>query len=274
MRAMLRKMTRNIKLTLEYDGTAYNGFQRQDGLPTIQAELERAVAIITKARSGVIGAGRTDAGVHARGQVASFRTEARMPAEKFAPALNSVLARDIRVLAAEEVPLGFHARYDARSKTYEYTIDTRPVPSVFLRKYAHHVPFALDLEAMQRACSYLVGPHDFRSFAAAHGGAKTFTRDVKRLLPESDGDLVRMTVEADGFLYNMVRIMVGTLVLVGMGKLTPGEVQAIRDAKDRRLAGPTAPARGLCLVRVDYGDTVDTATETDRQGSRAQGSEA
>ncbi|MEW6228243.1 MAG: tRNA pseudouridine(38-40) synthase TruA [Bacillota bacterium] len=264
-------MTRNIKLTLEYDGTAYNGFQRQDGLPTIQAELERAVAVITKAPASVIGAGRTDAGVHARGQVANFRTRARMPAEKFVPALNSVLAPDIRVLAAEEVPLGFHARYDASSKTYEYTIDTRPVPSVFLRKYAHHVPFALDLEAMRQACSCLVGRHDFRSFAAAHGGAKTFTRDVKMFLLESDGDLVRMTVEADGFLYNMVRIMVGTLILVGMGKLTPGEVLAIRDAKDRCLAGPTAPARGLCLVRVDYGDISSKAPRSEALDCRDAG---
>ncbi len=243
---------RNIKLTLEYDGTAYNGFQRQGELPTIQAELERAVAVITKARAVITAAGRTDAGVHAKGQVANFMTRARMPAEKFAPALNSVLPPDIRVLDSDEVGLDFHARYDARWKTYEYTIDTRPIPSVFLRNYAYHVPFALDLEEMRQAASHLVGRHDFRSFAAARGGAKTFTREVRLLLLERDGPVVRMTIEADGFLYNMVRIVVGTLVLVGMGKLSPGDVLRIRDARDRALAGPTAPARGLCLVRVDY----------------------
>ncbi len=244
--------TRNIRLTLEYDGTSYNGFQRQGGLPTIQSELERAVAIITGARVPVIGAGRTDAGVHAKGQVACFRTEARMPAERFVPALNSVLPRDIRVVAAREADPGFHPRYDARWKTYEYLIDTGAVPSVFLRNYAHHVPFALDIAAMREAAAHLVGRHDFRSFAAAHGGAKTFSRDVRAFSIEVDGRLVRMTVEANGFLYNMVRIMAGTLILVGMRKLAPEDVARIRDARDRRLAGPTAPARGLCLVRVSY----------------------
>lgn len=243
---------RNIKLVLEYDGTAYCGFQRQDGLRTIQAELERAVAVITKSPANVIGAGRTDAGVHARGQVVNFRTDARMPAEKFVPALNSVLPADIRVLRAEDVPLEFNARYDARGKTYEYTMDTRPVPSVFLRNYAYHVPFPLDLEAMREGCSHIVGRHDFRSFAASGGGAKTFTREVRRCALEAGEGLVKITVEADGFLYNMVRIIVGTLVLVGVGKLTPRDVARIRDARDRRVAGPTAPAKGLCLVRVDY----------------------
>ncbi|MCR4403436.1 MAG: tRNA pseudouridine(38-40) synthase TruA [Firmicutes bacterium] len=244
---------RNVKLILEYDGTAYCGFQRQDGLRTIQAELERAAAVIIKAPVSVVGAGRTDAGVHARGQVVNFRTGARMPVERFVPALNSVLPADIRVLSAEEVPWEFHARYDARGKTYEYTLDTRAVPSVFLRNYAYHVPLDLDLEAMSEASRHIVGRHDFRSFAASGGGAKTFTREVRRCSLESEGGLVRLTVEADGFLYNMVRIIVGTLLLVGAGKLSPADVERIRDARDRRLAGPTAPAKGLCLVQVDYG---------------------
>ncbi|MGE5584222.1 MAG: tRNA pseudouridine(38-40) synthase TruA [Bacillota bacterium] len=254
---------RNIRLTVEYDGTAYYGFQRQDGLPTIQSELERAVAVITKTPAHVIGAGRTDAGVHAAGQVVNFRTGARMPAEKFVPALNSVLPADIRVIEAGDAPYEFHARYDARGKTYQYVIDTRPVPSVFVRNYTHHIPLALDLEAMREGCGHIVGRHDFRSFAAAHGGAKTFTREVRRCALEAGEGLVRVTVEADGFLYNMVRIIVGTLIMVGTGKLAPGDVARIRDRRDRRLAGPTAPAKGLCLVRVDYGGDPDFDPDPD-----------
>ena len=206
-------LTRNVKLVLEYDGTRYCGFQRQTGLPTIQAKLETAIETITKAYSHITAAGRTDAGVHAMGQVVNFRTRARMPAEKFVPALNSVLPRDIRIISSEAVPLEFHARYDARWKLYEYSIDTRPVPSVFTRNFTHHLSIPLDLKEMRTAARFLVGTHDFRSFASSGGSAKTFTRNVRRLEIETyDDPILRILVEADGFLYNMVRILVGTLL--------------------------------------------------------------
>lgn len=252
------KVTRNVRLVLQYDGTRYCGFQRQKGLPTIQAQLESAIEVITKTHSHVIGAGRTDSGVHALGQVINFRTKARMPVDRFVPALNSVLPWDIRILSAEEAPSEFHARYDARWKTYEYSIDTRPVPSVFTRNFTYHLSMPLDLKEMRVAAGFIVGVHDFRSFASSGGSAKTFTRHVKRLEILAYDDLIlRILIEADGFLYNMVRIIVGTLLEVGLGKISCQDVEQIRAAKDRRLAGPTAPARGLCLIKVDYGEEVE-----------------
>lgn len=246
---------RNIKLIIQYDGTEYCGFQRQKDLPTIQAELEDAVRIITKTHSHIIGSGRTDAGVHALGQVINFRTDAKMPADKFVPALNSVLPRDIRVLCSEEVHPGFHSRYDARWKTYEYSIDTRPVPSVFTRNFTYHFNIPLDLEAMIAASEFLVGRHNFRSFASSGGNSKTFVRNVRRLdIIGSHDPILRILIEADGFLYNMIRIVVGTLLQVGLGKITADSLKDIRDAEDRRLSGPTAPAAGLCLIRVLYDD--------------------
>jgi len=246
---------RNIKLVLEYDGTRYCGFQRQKDLPTIQATLEAAIETITKTYSHVTASGRTDAGVHALGQVVNFRTRARIPVERFVPALNSVLPEDIRVRCAEEAPWTFHARYDARWKTYEYSIDTRPVQSVFTRNFAYHLNIPLNLEEMKQAARFLVGVHDFRSFVSSGGSAKTFTRNVRRLeIISCDDPILRIRIEADGFLYNMVRTIVGTLLEVGLGKISAEDVKYIRDAGDRRLAGPTAPACGLCLIEVDYGD--------------------
>ena len=248
-----RDAARNIKLVLEYDGTGYCGFQRQKDLPTIQATLEAAIETITKIYSHVTASGRTDAGVHALGQVVNFRTRARIPVERFVPALNSVLPEDIRVRCAQEAPWSFHARYDARWKTYEYSIDTRPVPSVFTRNFAYHLNIPLDLEEMKQAARFLVGVHDFRSFVSSGGSAKTFTRNVRRLeITTCDDPILRIQIEADGFLYNMVRTIVGTLLEVGLGKIQAEDVSRIRDARDRRLAGPTAPACGLCLIKVDY----------------------
>jgi tRNA pseudouridine38-40 synthase len=247
--------TRNVKLVVEYDGTRYCGFQRQKGLPTIQTELETAIETITKTYSHVTASGRTDAGVHALGQVVNFRTYARIPVDKFVPALNSVLPEDIRIRCAEEAPWRFHARYDARWKTYEYSIDTRPVPSVFTRNFVYDLNAPLNLEEMKIAARFLVGVHDFRSFASSGGSAKTFTRNVRKLeITARDDPMLRILIEANGFLYNMVRTIVGTLLQVGLGKISAEDVKYIRDARDRRLAGPTAPACGLCLIKVDYGD--------------------
>lgn len=248
-------------LVLEYDGTNYHGFQRQAGRLTIQEVLEESLAKITKEDGiRVIGAGRTDAGVHAEGQVVNFKTHARMEAERFVPALNSILPGDIRVKASREVSPEFHARFDATSKTYRYVIQTGAYLSPFIRNFAHHVPYSLDVEAMERASRHLVGCHDFRAFCASGGEVKSFTRSIYRIDWAKQINLVMMTVEANGFLYNMVRIIVGTLLEVGRGKLEEADVLRILESRERPLAGPTAPAKGLTLVAVSYGGQPATLT--------------
>ncbi|NLA58238.1 MAG: tRNA pseudouridine(38-40) synthase TruA [Firmicutes bacterium] len=255
---------RNIRLVLEYDGTGYHGFQAQDDtdLPTIQGELEAAIEIICHERLRIIGSGRTDAGVHALGQVVNFYTRSSVPTERFPAALNSVLPRDIRVKTAEAVPLEFHARFDAIAKTYVYLVDNRPLPSVFLRNYAYHVSQPLDVEAMHRAADLLVGTQDYASFRTSGSSAKTSVRTVYEFdIEESkahDG-IIKFRVRADGFLYNMMRNMVGTLLEVGLGKLSVADVAAVLKARDRRLAGPTAPACGLYLVEVEYPSFVSSS---------------
>lgn len=246
---------RNIKLTVAYDGTDYYGFQHQNdpNLPTIQSCLEEAIALITKTPHRINGSGRTDAGVHALGQVVNFYTDATIPTDRFVPALNSVLPRDIVVVDAEEVPLEFHARFSAKRKTYRYWIDTGRVPHVLRRRYSHFVSTPLDLERIKEAAQRLVGEHDFASFQASGSSVKTTVRRIYRLdVTASDEGLITIEAEANGFLYNMVRIIVGTLLEVGRGKLQPEDIDTILAAKDRRAAGPTAPPQGLCLMRVEY----------------------
>lgn len=246
---------RNVKLTVAYDGTNYYGFQDQSdpSLPTIQSRLEEAIALVTKTPHKINGAGRTDAGVHALGQVVNFRTSASIPTERFVPALNSVLPWDIVVVDAEEVPWDFHARYSAKRKTYRYWIDTGKVPHVLRRRYSYFVSTPLCLGRLREAAKRLVGEHDFASFQASGSSTKTTVRQIFRLdVSASDDGLITLEVEANGFLYNMVRIIVGTLIEVGRGKLSPSDMDAILAARDRKAAGPTAPPQGLCLVRVDY----------------------
>ncbi|MCL4425811.1 MAG: tRNA pseudouridine(38-40) synthase TruA [Firmicutes bacterium] len=331
---------RYIKLVLQYDGTAYHGFQRQDPLPTIQSELERALEIIASERIRLVGAGRTDAGVHALGQVVSFRTASRIPTDRLPPALNSLLPPDIVMLEAAEVPPDFHARKSARSKTYRYLVYNWTLPSVFWGRYSHHVKEALSLAAMQEAARRLVGRHDFAAFRAAGSSVKTSERTIWGLevlaqplpreagpwagypwnearfpavRPAGHGDpdgheeppgqkklddcdkrvgneepcgqtyssapvhspavsddaglaettspalsiapipqLLHFIVRADGFLYNMVRIVVGTLLDVGRGRLQPEDMEDILQSRDRSRAGATVPAQGLFLERVDY----------------------
>lgn len=258
---------RNILLILEYDGTNYHGFQRQAGQLTIQEVLEGAIARITKEDIvRVTAAGRTDAGVHARGQVVNFKTLARMPARDFMPALNSILPGDIRVRESREVPLEFHARFDAISKVYGYTIQRGTYLSPFLRNYAHHVPYPLDVEKMRLAGSFLIGRHDLTSFCASGSETKTSVRTIMNLELVEKGDLLTLIVEADGFLYNMVRIIAGTLIDVGRGRTPPGALPEILAGRDRRLAGPTAPARGLTLLSVKYKDS-STGRAPHRQGA-------
>lgn len=248
---------RNIRLVLEYDGTGYHGFQAQDNtaLPTIQGELEGAIETICREKLRITGSGRTDAGVHALGQVVNFHTRSTVPTERFPAALNSVLPRDIRVKEAEAVPLDFHARFDAVSKTYVYLVDNRPLTSVFLRNYAYHVSLPLDVGAMRRAAELLVGTQDYASFRSSGSSVKTSVRTIYEFdIQESEAcnGIIKFKVRADGFLYNMMRNMVGTLLEVGLGKFSVEDVAAILAARDRRLAGPTAPPCGLYLVEVEY----------------------
>ena len=245
---------RNIKLTIEYDGTGYQGWQVQGEAPTIQKALEEAVPQVVQHPVQVIGSGRTDSGVHARGQVANFFTASRIPAEKLVGAINSHLPRDIAVLAAEDVAPNFHARYSAKEKTYRYTILKRNVRSPLLRNYAYHLRTQLKMDEMKRAARHIIGKHDFQAFQskASEAEDRSSVRTITRLDIDKTGDLVETCVAADGFLYNMVRSIIGTLVQVGIGKVDADEVERIVGEKDRSLAGPTAPPQGLCLMEVKY----------------------
>ncbi|NLN20112.1 MAG: tRNA pseudouridine(38-40) synthase TruA [Firmicutes bacterium] len=249
---------RNIKMTLSYDGTAYHGFQDQGpGIPTIQRSLETAIHKLTGERLRVTGAGRTDAGVHALGQVINIRTSGSIPVERWPYALNAVLPQDIVVRDARVVHPDFHAQYWARKKRYRYTIDNGPVPCVFRRRYAYRVYHALDVEAMAEAASLLEGRHDFAAFRSVGSGVESTVRTLYELRVERCGDMIQITACADGFLYNMMRIIVGTLLEVGKSKRPPKWVKEVLMSRQRHLAGPTVPGLGLCLMEVIYDDDAD-----------------
>ncbi|AZR74750.1 tRNA pseudouridine(38,39,40) synthase TruA [Anoxybacter fermentans] len=244
---------RYFKAILEYDGTNYNGWQRQINTSmTIQEKIEDALTVITKKHISVVAASRTDAGVHAYGQVIGFKLENNIPTERIPIAVNSLLPKDIRMKDIEEVDPDFHPRFHAKGKIYQYLIETGPIQSVFRRNYAYHVPQNLNLEGMQKAAQYLIGKHDFSSFRASGCSAKSPVRNLKRIEIFQEKDLLRLEFEGEGFLYNMVRILTGTLIYVGLGKFTPYKVKEILEARDRTLAGPTAPAHGLYLMKVFY----------------------
>jgi tRNA pseudouridine38-40 synthase len=244
---------RNIKLTLSYDGTDFHGWQRQPGLRTVQDVLEQAIERLTGTRPTITASGRTDAGVHALGQVVHFFTLSRHAPEVFLKALNATLPRDVRVLAARDMPQSFHATLDAKSKRYRYVIDNGTVASPFHLRYSWHVFHRLDIDAMNRASRALLGRHDFRSFETDWPNRTSSVRTVFDLVVDSKEHLVSIEVEADGFLYNMVRAIAGTLVLVGTGKRPECWVGEVLEAENRVEAGPTAPPQGLFLVRVRYG---------------------
>jgi len=244
---------RNLRLTLEYDGTRYHGWQRQKNAVSIQEVIETALGRITGEKVRLIGSGRTDAGVHARGQVAHFLTASRAPLRAFVQGLNSLLPPDIAVLEAAEMPLTFHARYDARWKTYEYCILNRPVPSPLNQAHAWWIAGPLDLAAMAQAARLLPGEHDFLAFRAAGSRPGHTRRVVREAAWQRQGDdRLSFTITANGFLRGMVRSLVGTMVAIGQGKQPPTRLAEALNKGDRRLAGPTAPPQGLFLVRVEY----------------------
>jgi len=246
---------RTLKLTLQYDGTAYVGWQRQPSGISIQQLLEEALAPIEHGHVTVHGAGRTDAGVHASAQVASVGATNLLNEPTLARALNAALPPDVRVLSVEEMPADFHARFDARSKTYEYRIVNAPLVSAFLHRYVWHVPQPLDAEAMRTAAAALVGTHDFAGFQGVGTPVASTARTIFSLDVEDGGgfDLpLVIRVTGDGFLRHMVRNIVGTLVEVGVGRWDPWRPLAVLDSKDRSQAGRTAPPQGLFLTHVAY----------------------
>ena len=243
---------RNIKLLIAYDGTDFSGWQRQPDRRTVQQVLEEAIGQLTGAVPSSNASGRTDAGVHALGQVVHFFTASRHAPEVFVKALNAMLPADVRVLAASEVPQSFHATLDAKTKRYRYVIDNGRIADPFGLRYAYHVYHRLDDAAMARAGEALKGRHDFRSFETNWPNRTSSVRTITDLDVTREGDVVRVEVEADGFLYNMVRSITGTLVLVGLGRRPEGWVAEVLASEARAAAGPTAPPQGLFLVRVNY----------------------
>lgn len=253
---------RNIRLVIAYDGTDFHGWQRQPHATTIQETLETQIARITGGSVKLYGSGRTDAGVHAAGQVANFKTTCPIPCTNLVKALNDMLPLSIRVRRAEDVEAMFHARYHATSKTYRYRILQTPVCPPFLARYVYHYPYPLDCGRMAKAARVLEGMHDFTSFAGTdHAvqadkkkGKGTNVRQIwrSRVIVRKGLSLVVYEIRGTGFLHHMVRNIVGTLLDVGNGKLSPHEISAILAARDRSRAGVTAPAVGLCLVGVEY----------------------
>jgi tRNA pseudouridine38-40 synthase len=258
---------RHLRLVIEYAGDAFAGWQIQPDARTVQGELERALAAITRETIRVHGASRTDAGVHALGQVVSFSTSYDRPLRRLIRGLNAVLPDDVAVVEAEEVAPDFHARFSAQGKRYRYRILRSATPSPLEATRALHEPRALDLQAMQVAADALTGRYDFKAFVSRPDGDGDCTRTLFRVdvasrpLERADGELVTVEVEGDGFLYKMVRTIVGTLLQVGRGERPPASLPGLLQCQDRRQAGPTAPAHGLTLVRVFY-----ETSESTREG--------
>jgi len=246
-------METKFKLVIEYDGTAYHGWQRQATDRSIQAEIEKALAVMTRREVSLAASGRTDAGVHALGQVAHFAAETTMTSSEFLKGLNSLLPVDIVIRSCKAVAAEFHARYDARRKTYEYRILNRPVPSAVDHRFVWHLRRELDLESMQAAAHHVVGQHDFKAFEGTGSPRSSTVRTIFRAaFFREDQDYLIFEIEGDGFLRYMVRNIVGTLVEVGRSRITPEDFKAILNSRDREQAGATAPPQGLFLVSVDY----------------------
>ncbi len=243
---------RNIRLLIEYDGTAFHGWQSQINARAVQDEVEKAVRLVTGEECGITGASRTDTGVHALGQVANFMTASKIPPDKYVYTLRSVLPDDVVIKKSDEVPADFHSRYWAKGKRYRYLIYNSEFASALLRNRAYHVPYKLNFNAMCEAVSCFPGTHDFSAFKATGGSTKTSVRTIFDASLDRDGDMIGFTVSGNGFLYNMVRIIAGTLVEVGCGKIDPRSIPDIIAGGDRKMAGVTAPAQGLYLEEVFY----------------------
>lgn len=242
----------NIKLNLEFDGTNYCGWQIQPDKPTVQGKLKEAIFKATGEDSMPKGSSRTDSGVHAKGFVCNFISDTTIPVEKLPHALNCHLPDDIIIKSAETVDDGFIASGSAVKKTYRYTFDNGEFSDVFLSRFAWHFKYPLNIEKMREAAAHFIGTHDFLGFAASGFTVKTTVRTIYQLKIEQSGNIITMDITGDGFLYNMVRIIAGTLAYVGSGKIEPQDIPAIIKSRDRTRAGITAPAKGLCLREVFY----------------------
>ncbi len=243
---------RNIKLIIEYDGKGFNGWQKQPDKLNIQGEIEKAISEITGEQIELIASGRTDRGVHSLGQTANFKTNSSIPIEKFPIAINSKLKKSIVIKNAEEVDERFHSRYSVKSKTYRYTINNSKYGSAIYRNMEFHFSQKLDVNKMKQACEYFEGEHDFKAFKASGTSSKSSVRTIYKADVFEEGDRIFIELTGNGFLYNMVRIIAGTLLEVGLGKILPKEIPNIIESKDRTQAGKTLPANGLCLMRVEY----------------------
>ena len=243
---------RNIKLIIEYDGKGFNGWQKQPDRLNIQGEIEKAIEEITGEKVDLTASGRTDAGVHSLGQTANFKTDSKIPTEKFAKAINSRLKKSIVIKSAEEVDEKFHSRYSVKSKTYRYIINNSENGTAIYRGLEYHVPMKLDYEKMNEAIKYFIGEHDFKAFKASGTSSKSSVRTIYNAEVYEEGDRVFIELTGNGFLYNMVRIIAGTLVDVGIGKIEPNEIPEIIKMQRRENAGKTLPPNGLYLMKVMY----------------------
>lgn len=243
---------KRIKLVVAYDGTNYHGWQIQPNEVSVEQILNEALAKLTGEDIKVIGASRTDAGVHALGNVAVFDTESKIPGEKFSYALNQRLPEEIRIQSSSEVAIDFHPRHCECRKTYRYCILNSEFPVPTERLYSHFIYYDLDLKAMRQAAQYLIGEHDFKSFCSTKTSVTDTVRTIYDLKITKEGPKISIMVKGNGFLYNMVRIIAGTLIEVGLGRKEPNELQQMLEQKDRQIAGPTAPAKGLTLMNIEY----------------------
>ena len=243
---------RNIKLIIEYDGKKFGGWQKQPNKLNIQGEIEKAIEEITGEAVELNASGRTDAGVHSLGQTANFKTNSEIDISKMAIAINSKLKQSIRIIKAEEVDEKFHARYSCKGKKYKYVINNSKYGSAIYRDLEYHMPIKLNVEAMQKGIKYFEGEHDFKGFKASGTSSKSSVRTIYSAKVIEDGERIIVEIEGNGFLYNMVRIISGTIVDVGLGKIKPEEIPEIIESKDRTRAGKTLPPPGLYLVEVYY----------------------